>query len=154
MKCIHVHPLQGNDRADKLVGKATLTCGLLLRRYEVLRSLRYYLQVKSQGHHTIDCLEERGMERGSARRSSLKGWEKAIIDQMNTGTVLKGTLGKLLRDRVERIWAFPSTQIPPWTKLNWTSTELYFHCGCCLPLVTPTIVEPPTKYHADEIPLP
>ena len=28
---------------------------------------------KSQGHHTINCLEERGMERGSARRS-LKGW--------------------------------------------------------------------------------
>ena len=36
-------------------------CGLLLRRYEVLRSLRQYLQVQSQGH-AIKHLEERGVE--------------------------------------------------------------------------------------------
>ena len=65
--------LQGNDRTDRLAGKATLTSGLLLGRIEVLRSLRHYLRAQSQGHHTIDRLEERGTEKGSARRSSLKG---------------------------------------------------------------------------------
>ena len=34
--------------------------------------MRHYLRAQSQGHHTTDRLEERGVERGSARRSSLK----------------------------------------------------------------------------------
>ena len=42
-----------------------------LGRSEVLRSLRPRAQ--SQGHHTNDPLEERGVEKGSTRRSSLKG---------------------------------------------------------------------------------
>ena len=61
--------VKGNDRADRLAGKATLTSGLLLGRSEVLRSLRHYLRAQSQGHHIIDRLEERGVERGSAKRS-------------------------------------------------------------------------------------
>ena len=47
-------------------------------RAEVLRSSRHYLQAQSQGHHTVDRVEERGVERGSTRRSSLKGREKVI----------------------------------------------------------------------------
>ena len=47
------------------------------------------------------------MERGSVPRSSLKGRERAIVGQTNIGTVSKATLGKRLRDGVERIWAFP-----------------------------------------------
>ena len=90
--------VKGNDRADRLVGKATLTSALFLGRFEVLRSLRHYLRAQSQGHRTIDRLEERGVERGSARRSSLIGRESAIVSQTNTGTVSKATLGKLLRD--------------------------------------------------------
>ena len=100
--------VKGNDRVYRLAGIATLTGGLLLGRYEVLRSLRHYLQAQSQRHHTIDRLEERGVERGSARRSSLKGRETAIVNQTNIGTVSKATLGKPLRDGVERIWAFHS----------------------------------------------
>ena len=65
--------VKGNDRADRLVGKATLASGLLLGRSKVLRSLRHYLQAQSQGHHTINHLEERGIQKGSARQSSLKG---------------------------------------------------------------------------------
>ena len=80
---------EGNDRADR---------GLILGRSEVLRSLRHYLRSQSQGHHNIDRLEESGVERGSARRSSLKGRERAIVNQTNIGTVSKATLGKLLRD--------------------------------------------------------
>ena len=65
--------LKFNDRADRLAGKTTRTGGLLLGRSEVLRSLEHYLWAQSQGHHTIDRQEERVVERGSARRSSLKG---------------------------------------------------------------------------------
>ena len=101
--------MKGNDRADRLAGKATLTSGLLLGKSEVFRSMRHYQRAQSQGHHTIDRLEERGVERGSARRSSLKGQERAIVSQTNIGTVSKATLGKLLRDRVERIWAFTNS---------------------------------------------
>ena len=73
-----------------------------------VEELENYLRVKSQGLHTIDHVEERGVERGSARRSSLKGRERAIVNQSKTGTVSKATFGKHLRDGVERIWVFPS----------------------------------------------
>ena len=55
--------MKGNDPADRLAGKATLTSGLLLGSSEVLRSLRHYLRAQSQRHRTIDRLEERGVER-------------------------------------------------------------------------------------------
>ena len=103
--CSRYAVVKGNDRADRLAGKATLT------RYEVLRSLRHYLRAQNQGHHTVDRLEERGVERGSARRCSFKGRERAIVSQTNIGTVSKATSGKLLRHGVERIWAFPSACI-------------------------------------------
>jgi len=54
---------EGNDRADRLAGKTTPKSGLLLGRSVVLRSLRYYLQAQSQGHHTSNRLKERGVER-------------------------------------------------------------------------------------------
>ena len=52
--------------------------------------------------HT-DRLEEKGVEKGSARRSSLKGRERAIVNQTNVGTVSKATLEKRLTDGAERI---------------------------------------------------
>ena len=77
---------------------------LLLGRSEVLRSLRRYLRAQSRGHHTIDRLEQRDVERAKARRSSLKGRERAIrVNQTNTGTASNVTLEKLLRDGVERV---------------------------------------------------
>ena len=101
--------------------QCSLTSGSLLGRSEVPRSLKHYLRAPSQWQHTIDRLEERGVGRGSARRSSLKGRETAIVNQANTGTVSKATLGEPLRDGVECIivWAFPSAWIPFWTELNW-----------------------------------
>ena len=95
----------GNDR---LASKATLISGLRFGRSEVLRNLRQYLWVQNQGQNTIDRLEERGVERGSARRSSLKGRERPIVNQMNIGTVSRATLGKPPREGVERIWSVPS----------------------------------------------
>ena len=54
------------------------------------------MRAQSQGHHTIDRLEERGVEREGVRRSS-------FVSQTNTGTVSKATLGERLRDGVDRI---------------------------------------------------
>ena len=52
------------------VTAVTITGG----RTEVLRSLKHYLRAQSQGHHTIDRLQERGVKRGSiTQRSSLRG---------------------------------------------------------------------------------
>ena len=70
--------VKGNDRADTLVGKAIHTSDMLLGRSEVLRNLRHYLQAGGQGHHAIDRLEQRGVERGSARRSTVEGCVRAI----------------------------------------------------------------------------
>ena len=105
-----------NDRADRLAGKVTLTSGLLLGRSEALRSLRHYLRAQSQGQHTIDRLE-RGVERGSARRSSFKGRERAIVNQTNIRTVSKAALGKLTGKRGGAHMGF-SERIG--TILNWT----------------------------------
>ena len=57
-------------------------------------------------HSRANRPEERGVERGSARRPSLKERERAIVNQTNIGTVSKAMLGKLLRDGLERIWVF------------------------------------------------
>ena len=62
-----------NDRAVRLAGKATLESDLLLGRSRVLRSLKYYLRAQSQGHHTIDRLEER--EAWKQEALDLKGRE-------------------------------------------------------------------------------
>ena len=43
-------------------GKATITSGLLLRRSEVLRSLRHYLRAQNQGHHTADRMREEALD--------------------------------------------------------------------------------------------
>ena len=112
--------VKGNDKADIVVGKATLANGLLLGKSQALRSLKHYMQAQSQGHHPIDHLQERGVERESAWWSFLNGWERAIVNQMNIWTVSKAKLGKLLRGQMEHIQVFPSTEIPSWAELNWT----------------------------------
>ena len=90
---------------------------LLLGKSKVFRNLRHYPRAQSQGHHTIDRLEERGVERGSARRSSLKGRERVIVSQTNIGTVSKAKLGQLLERRGGAQMGF-SQRID--TILNWT----------------------------------
>ena len=80
------------------------------------------LRAKSQGHHMTDRLEERGVERANLpRRSSLKGRERAIVNQTSSRSVSKlATLKKLLRDGVERIMRFPERAD---TILNWTELK-------------------------------
>ena len=49
------------------------------------RTLTVDIYSQSQGHHTIDRLEERGLERGSTRRSSLKGREREPFQRQRWG---------------------------------------------------------------------
>ena len=49
----------------------------------------------------------------------MKGRERAIVSQTNVGTVSRATLGKLVKDGLERIWTFPSTYL----ELNWTASN-------------------------------
>ena len=62
--------VKGNDRADRLVGKAILTSGLLLERSEVMRSLKHYLRAQSQGHshHRSPGRDRRGKRKRNKKK--------------------------------------------------------------------------------------
>ena len=104
--------VSGNERADRLASTADITSGLQLGRAEVLRGLRNFLSTEKPEHHSIDRLKERGVEKGSGRHSTLQGRERSVFNQTNIGTVSRATLGRLLRDGAERVWAFPSATMP------------------------------------------
>ena len=89
----------------RLAGKATFTSGLRLWNWSVeeLEALHADTKPRTSHHRSPESVEK-----GSYRRSSLKGRERAIVNQRNIGTVSKAKLGKLIRDGVERIPAFPS----------------------------------------------
>ena len=108
--------LSGNERADRLASTADIISGLQLGRAEVLRGLRNFLDMDSPEHHSTDRLKERGVEKGSSRHSTLKGRKQFVFNQTNIGTVSRATLGRLLRDRVECVWAFPSATMPSWAE--------------------------------------
>ena len=125
--------LKKQTNKTKKTTTAAITSRLRLGRSEVLRSLRHYQRAQNQRQHTTDHLEERGVARGSARRSSLKVRERAIVSQTNTGTVSKATLGKLLRDGVERIimgFSERTGTILNWTELNWTPCTMRSRDKC------------------------
>ena len=97
--------VSGNERADRLAGTADITSGLL-------RGLRNFLYTDKPEHQSIDRLKERGVEKGSGRHSTLQGRERSVFNQTNIGTVSRATLGRLLRDGAERVWAFRSATMP------------------------------------------
>ena len=104
--------VSGNERADRLANTADMTSGLHLGRAEVLRGLRDFLNMDNPEHHSIDHLKERGVEKGNGRHSTLQGRERSVFNQTNIGTFSRETLGRLLRDGAESIWAFPSSTMP------------------------------------------
>ena len=101
-----------NERADRLASTADITSGLQLGRVEVLLGARNFLHMDRPEHHSIDRPKERGVENGSGRHSTLQGRERSVFNQVNICTVSRATLGRLLRDGPERVWAFPSTTMP------------------------------------------
>ena len=74
-----------------------------------------------QSELSDSTLHLQDLERGSTRQSFLKGPEGATVNQTNIGIVSKAMLGKLLRDRVERIYMGFSERIDI---LNWTELDL------------------------------
>ena len=58
--------VSGNQRADRLASTADNTSGLQLGRAEVLQGLRNFLNTDKPEHHSIGCLKERGVEKGSS----------------------------------------------------------------------------------------
>ena len=115
--------VSGNEQADRLASTADIIYGLQLGRAEVLRGLRNFLNMDRPEHHCIDRLKERGVEKGSGQHSILQGWEWSVFNHTNIGTVWRATLGRLLRDGAENVWAFPSLTMPSWAE---TETELVF----------------------------
>ena len=105
-------PVSGNKRADRLASTADITCGLQFGRAQVLRGLRNSLNIDRPEHHSTDHPKERGVEKGSGRHSTLQGREQSVFNQANIATVSRETLGRLLRDRVEHVWAFQSATMP------------------------------------------
>ena len=96
-------------------------------RAEMLRGLRNFLNKDKLEHHSTDCLKERGVEKGSGQYSTLQGRQRSVFNQANIGTVSRATLGRLLRDGAERVWAFPSATMPPWAETE-TETNLLQWC--------------------------
>ena len=141
--CLGHAGVSGNERADRLASTADITSGLQLGRAEVLRGLRNFLSTDKPEHHSIDRLKERGVEKGSGRHSTLQGRERSVFNQTNIGTVSRATLGRLLRDGVERVWAFPSATMPSWAEtetekrreefLSWPRFSCYRQKGVNMP---------------------
>ena len=52
------------------------------RGNQVLRSLRHYLRAQNQGHHIIDRMEERGLDREREKRRRKKKGEKNTLDYL------------------------------------------------------------------------
>ena len=61
----------GNEKADRLASIADITSDVQTGMVEVLRGLGNFLNMDGTEHHSIDCLKERGVEKGSSRYSTL-----------------------------------------------------------------------------------
>lgn len=93
------------DRTDKLAGNAPITNGLRQSRPD-LNFVAELETVPSPGPKPR-ASPHRSPGGGRRReRKHLKGRERAVVNQTNTGTVSKPPTEKPLTDRAERIWAF------------------------------------------------
>ena len=94
MHCPGLAEVKGDDPADRLEGKATITSGSRLWRSEVLRRLNHCLQAckkpRTSRHRSP------GEQRRRKRKRSVIFLERtikmAIVNQTNTETVSKATL--------------------------------------------------------------
>ena len=104
---------QGGSTVSISVWQHVQLHGLQLGGTEALRGLRDFVNMDRPEHHSVDRLKERGVEKGSGRHSTLQRRGRSVFYQTNIGTVLRATLGRLLRDGAERVWAFPSATMSP-----------------------------------------
>ena len=108
--------------ADRLASTADITSALQLGRTQVPRSLRSFLNMDRPNYHSTDRLMERRTEKGSGRHSNLQGQEQSWVQPDEHFTVLRATLGRLLRGGAERICVFLSPTMPSRTETE-TETE-------------------------------
>ena len=99
--------VSGKERANRLASTADITSGVQLGRAEVLRGLRNFLNMDRPEHHSTDRPKERGVEKGSGRRSTLQGGERSVYNQKNT--VSRATFERLLRCHIELKLVFAVT---------------------------------------------
>ena len=71
--------VKGNDQADRLASKTTVSSMLCLVRFEVVRNLRHNMQSESSTDH----LQERGVERGNLERTR-KVQSQSFSEQFQT----------------------------------------------------------------------
>ena len=68
----------------------------------MLKSLRHDLQAQSRGHHAIDLVEERGVEKRKLWKIFLQRTKGAIVNQTNTdkhGNCFEGNAGEASEKR-------------------------------------------------------
>ena len=103
-----------NGQIDWQAQQISHHSGLQLGRAEVLRGLRDFLNMDRPEHHSTDRLKERGS--GERKRPTLHPprSETICVQPDKSWHCFHGkvTLGKLLRDGAERVWAFPSATMP------------------------------------------
>ena len=131
--------VNGNDRADRQAGKATITTGWVSEDRKCRVAWELLAGTKpGASHHRSP-----GGERCGERKRSTIFLETMREDhrQSNIGTVSNAILGNLLKHGVERIWAFPSAQIPFWTEQKYF--RYVFICLSVVLLVTWSFFDSP-----------
>ena len=89
----------------------------MVRRSEVVRSLRHYLRAQKKGHHTIDRLDERGVERDRGATIFLERTREGHRQSDEHWNSFKGNVGEISEKRGGAHEVF-SARID--TILNWT----------------------------------
>ena len=100
--------VQGNERADKLAGEATVEGGRAMDQADILNALR---EVRLLQEPSDDCesttmarLREQQIKRGVAKQEHYAGSQRRLINQHRTGVVSRYTLRDLLRRGSEHLW--------------------------------------------------
>ena len=83
------------------------------------------------------------VEKGSGCCSADRSQEWFVFNLVNSCTVLSATLGRLLRDRAEHLWAFSSAMMLSWVE---TGIWLYGDCHPCANSTLQTLKYPPVPY--------
>ena len=128
--------VRGNEQADRLTSTADITSGLLLDRAEELRLVELsndYGQARASQHSSPD-----GKRSGERKWSTFHPPRSATISVQpdKHWRVSRPTLGRLLRDGTELVWAFRSSTMPSgagtgnWNySINHDRIELYSQTG-------------------------
>ena len=88
-----------------------ITLSISWRREEVNKTSHHQSpggERKYTKHHTIDLLEERGVERVSAQDDLQREIEPSLV-KTNIEIIFNSNVRKILTDKMEHIWAFPGT---------------------------------------------